>query len=103
MNRLYAGDNDLAHPYLSPLFGDVPGFPPTLLTVGSRDIFLSNAIRMHRKLRDAGVAAELNVFDAMPHGGFGGAPEDADHPAAVRDFLALTPSEPERSRSPERW
>jgi monoterpene epsilon-lactone hydrolase len=88
VNRLYAGDNDLEHPYLSPLFGDVHGFPPTLLTVGTRDIFLSNAVRMHRKLRSAGVAAELNVFDAMPHGGFGGAPEDADHWAAVRDFIA---------------
>ena len=44
---------------------------------------------MHRKMRAAGVDAELHVFEAMPHGGFFGAPEDneigADRP--VR-FLA---------------
>lgn len=51
VNLVYAGGADLAHPYLSPLFGDVAGFPPTLLQAGTRDIFLSNAVRMHRKLR----------------------------------------------------
>ena len=57
MNLLYAGGADLAHPYLSPLFGDVSGFPPTLLQAGTRDLFLSNAVRMHRKLRDAPACA----------------------------------------------
>jgi acetyl esterase/lipase len=62
----------LAHPSLSPLFGDVSGFPPTLLPVGARNIVLSNTVRMHRKLRGASVRAELHVWEAMPHGGFGG-------------------------------
>jgi epsilon-lactone hydrolase len=31
---------------------------------------------MHRVLRCAGIAAELHVFEAMPHGGFQGGPED---------------------------
>ena len=36
----------------------------------------------------AGVPAELHVWEAMPHGGFGGmAPEDADVATAVNDFL----------------
>lgn len=78
VNRLYAAGHDLDHPYLSPLFAEVARFPPTFLTAGTRDLFLSNAVRMHRKLRAAGVEAELHVFEAMPHGGFGGAPEDAD-------------------------
>jgi acetyl esterase/lipase len=87
-NLLYAGGHDLAHPYLSPLFGDfTPGFPPTLLQAGTRDLFLSNAVRMHRALRAAGVAAELHVFEAMPHGGFFGAPEDAELDAEVRRFV----------------
>jgi monoterpene epsilon-lactone hydrolase len=86
-NALYAGDHDLAHPYLSPLFGDVAGFPPTFLQTGTRDLFLSNTVRMHRKLRAAGVAAELHVFEAMPHGGFWGAPEDRDMAEEVRRFL----------------
>ena len=76
-NLLYAAGADLAHPYLSPLFGDLKDFPPTFLQTGTRDLFLSNTVRMHRALRSAGVPADLHVFEAMPHGGFMGAtPED---------------------------
>jgi epsilon-lactone hydrolase len=86
INRLYAGDHDLAHPHLSPLFGDVGEFPPTLLTAGTRDMFLSNAVRMHHRLRAAGRIAELLVYEAMPHGGFFGAPEDDSLRRDVRSF-----------------
>ncbi len=89
VNRLYAGGADLADPYLSPLFGDVSGFPPTWLQAGTRDIFLSNTVRMHRKLRAAGVRADLHVWEAMPHGGFGGAaPEDREVSAEMATFVA---------------
>jgi acetyl esterase/lipase len=86
---LYAGDHDLTDPYLSPLFGDFTrGYPPTMLQAGTRDLFLSNAVRMHRSLRAAGIDAELHIFEAMPHGGFFGAPEDAEVAAEVRRFIA---------------
>ena len=86
---LYAGDHDLRHPYLSPLFGDLSApFPPTFLQAGTRDLFLSNTVRMHRKLRAGGVDAELHVFEAMPHGGFFGAPEDDELTEEIRRFLA---------------
>jgi hypothetical protein len=44
---------------------------------------------MHRALRRAGVAAELHVSEASPHGGFmgAGAPEDAEIVAECRRFL----------------
>ncbi|HEY2707361.1 MAG TPA: alpha/beta hydrolase [Caulobacteraceae bacterium] len=88
MNEVYADGADLAHPYLSPLFGDVAGFPPTLLQAGARDIFLSNAILMHRKLRKAGVRAELHVWEGMPHSGFGGVtPEDREVNAEMQAFI----------------
>lgn len=78
-NQLYADGADLSHPYLSPLFGDMTGFPPTFLQSGTRDLFLSNTVRMHRALRRAGVETELHVFEAMPHGGFmGNTPEDRE-------------------------
>jgi epsilon-lactone hydrolase len=86
-NLLYANGHDLAEPYLSPLFADVTGFPPTFLQTGTRDLYLSNTVRMHRKLRAAGVEAELHVFEAMPHGGFGGAPEDFEMRMELRRFL----------------
>lgn len=87
-NLLYAGGANLADPYLSPLFGDLRSFPPTFLQTGTRDLFLSNTVRMHRALRQAGVEAELHVFEAMPHGGFmGGTPEDRELEADIRRFV----------------
>ena len=86
-DRLYAAGRDLAHPHLSPLFGDVAGFPTTFLQSGTRDLFLSNVVRMHRGLLDAGVAVELRVLEAGGHGGFGGeTPEDE---ALLADVLAF--------------
>lgn len=85
---LYAAGADLAQPYLSPLFGDFSGFPPTFLQTGTRDLFLSNTVRMHRALRRAAVDAQLHVFEAMPHGGFmGSTPEDAELAAEVARFV----------------
>lgn len=86
-NLLYANGHPLDHPYVSPLFADVEGFPPTFVQAGTRDLFLSNAVRMHRRLRAAGVDAELHVFEAMPHGGFFGAPEDVELRLEERRFL----------------
>jgi len=78
-NALYANGADLADPYLSPIFADfTKGFPPTFIQTGTRDVFLSNSARIHRALRKAGIDAELHVWEAMPHGGFGGAPEDQE-------------------------
>jgi epsilon-lactone hydrolase len=87
VNLLYAAGQDLADPHLSPLFADLTGFPPTFLQSGTRDLLLSNTVRMHRKLRAAGVDAELHIWEAMPHGGFGGAPEDVEVVIEVRRFL----------------
>jgi len=85
---LYAHGHDLTDPFISPLFGELSGFPPTFLQAGTRDLFLSNTVRMHRKLRAADVEAELHVWEAMPHGGFFGAPEDAEMGVEVRKFIA---------------
>lgn len=87
VNRLYANGHDLVDPYLSPLFGDFSnGWPPTLLTAGTRDLFLSNAVRMLHRLREVAVPVELLVYEAMPHGGFFGTPEDR---ALRQDVLAF--------------
>lgn len=87
-NLLYVAGVDLAHPYLSPLFGDFSkGSLPTFIQSGTRDLFLSNAVRLHRALRRAGVPCELHIFEAMPHGGFIGAPEDRELRAEVVRFV----------------
>lgn len=86
--RNYAGAENLEHPYVSPLFGNFDvGWPQTLLATGTRDLLLSDTVRMHRALRRAGVKAELHVVEAGPHGGFlGAAPEDAEIMAEARRF-----------------
>jgi acetyl esterase/lipase len=82
--------HDLTDPLVSPLFGEFgEDWPPTLLMSGTRDLLLSDTVRMHRALRRAGLRAELHVAEAGPHGGFmgSGAPEDAEIIAECRHFV----------------
>ncbi len=65
--KLYANGHDLKDPQLSPIYGDFHGFPPAILTSGTRDLFLSLTVLTHRKLRQAGVEAELQVYEGMSH------------------------------------
>jgi len=84
----YANGHDLRDPYLSAIYGDFcKGYPPTILVSGTRDLFLSNTVLLHRALRRAGIDAELHVFEAMPHGGFFGAPEDEEAGAEQVRFI----------------
>jgi monoterpene epsilon-lactone hydrolase len=64
---LYANGHDLRDPQLSPICGDFHGFPPAILTSGTRDLFLSLTVLTHRKLRQAGVEAALQVSESMSH------------------------------------
>ncbi|MDE5879772.1 MAG: alpha/beta hydrolase [Desulfovibrio sp.] len=67
MAKAYAGGRDLREPLLSPVYGDMKGFPPAILGTGTRDLFLSNTVRTHRKLREAGVPADLLVIEGLSH------------------------------------
>lgn len=64
---VYAHGASLSDPLLSPVYGDMHGFPPAILTTGTRDLLLSNTVRVHRKLREAGVEAQLEVFEGESH------------------------------------
>jgi monoterpene epsilon-lactone hydrolase len=63
----YAGSTDPKDPILSPLNGDLTGFPPTLFITSTRDLLLSGTTIMHRAYLRAGVDAQLVVFEALPH------------------------------------
>jgi epsilon-lactone hydrolase len=65
--KVYANGHDLKDPLLSPVYGDMHGFPPAILTSGTRDLLLSNTVRVHRKLRQAGVEAMLQVYEGQSH------------------------------------
>ena len=87
---LYANGHDLKDPLLSPVYGDMHGFPPTILTTGTRDLFLSNTVRVHRKLREAGVEAVLQVFEGESHAQYYrdiNAPETKEYNAEIAGFF----------------
>jgi epsilon-lactone hydrolase len=65
--RLYAGDLDVAHPYVSPLNGDFRGLAPMILFSGTRDLFYPDSIDLAAKARAAGVAVELHLRQDQPH------------------------------------
>ena len=53
-----------------------------MLTCGTRDLFLSSTVRMHRKLREVGVPADLVVIEGASHMQYAmlpDAPETAYH------------------------
>ena len=88
--RLYAGAHDLTDPLISPVYADFNGFPPTFLVTGTRDLFLSNTVRTHTKLRAAGVTADLLVFEGVSHGDYAAeatSPESRLTYAELNSFL----------------
>ncbi|MEN3973781.1 alpha/beta hydrolase [Emcibacter sp. SYSU 3D8] len=61
-------------PDVSPIQGDLHGFPPALFTVGTLDPLIDDTLFMHAKWAAAGNHAELEVFPGGTHGfpAFGG-------------------------------
>lgn len=54
--RSYAGRTDLADPLLSPLHAQLTGLPPVHLSVGTKDLFLSEVRIVRLQLEEEGVA-----------------------------------------------
>jgi acetyl esterase/lipase len=43
------------------------GLPPCIITTGSRDLLLSQSLRLAVRLRAAGVECDLRVWDGLWH------------------------------------
>ncbi len=67
MTENYAKGEDLEDPLISPLFGDMKGFPPTYIQVGDCEILLSDSTMLHKKMVKANVRVELDVYEGMWH------------------------------------
>ena len=63
----YLGDHDPTDPAVSPLFADLAGLPPLLVQAGTGEVFLGEARDLVERASSAGVAAELEVAEGMPH------------------------------------
>jgi acetyl esterase/lipase len=81
----YADPADQKHPYVSAVYGDFgPGYPPTLIQGGTRELFLSHFVRLHRAIDAAGGTAVLDLYEGMPHG-FAAVLPDSDESVAAFD------------------
>ena len=65
--RLYAGDLDVAHRYVSPLKGDFHGLAPMIVFSGTLDLLYPDSIELAAKARAAGVPIELHLRKGQPH------------------------------------
>ncbi len=67
MIQAYAEGQNLKNPYISPLFGNFEGFPPTYIQVGENEILLSDSLRLHQALADANVSVKIDTYSGMWH------------------------------------
>ena len=67
VREAYARGADCSSPLLSPLLGDLSGFPPTLIQVGSNEILLSDSVRLRDRMIQAAVPCRLEVWSDMWH------------------------------------
>jgi epsilon-lactone hydrolase len=64
----YANPEDQKNPYVSPAYGNFSaGFPPTLIQGGTKEIFLSDFVRMYQVIDQADIPAKLDIYEGMPH------------------------------------
>lgn len=64
---LYLGDQDAAHPYASPVLGELPVLPRTYVIVGSGEVLRSDSDRLAERIKAAGGEVELKVWPDMMH------------------------------------
>lgn len=67
MIEAYADGLDLKDPFISPLYGDFEGFPPTYIQVGENEILLSDSVRLHQAFVDANVSVKMDTYPDMWH------------------------------------
>ena len=64
----YATPADQKNPYVSPVYGNFSkGYPPTLIQGGTREIFLSDFVRLYQALDQANIPVKLDIYEGMPH------------------------------------
>jgi len=55
---------DARHPLVSPVFADLRGLPPTLVQVGTDELLLGDARRLHERLRGRGCRGAIGGVSA---------------------------------------
>lgn len=64
----YADAVDQKNPYVSPVYANYSGgYIPTLIQGGTKEIFLSDFIRLYQALDQNGIPVKLDIYEGMPH------------------------------------
>jgi acetyl esterase/lipase len=65
---LYLGDlNHITHPYASPLFGDMKGLPPLLVSAGDAEVLRDEISLLAHKAKLAGVEVQHELYEDAVH------------------------------------
>jgi epsilon-lactone hydrolase len=65
--QLYTGNKNLRHPLASPIYADLSGLPPLYIQVGSSEVLLDDAVRLHKKALAYGVNSLLEEWKGLFH------------------------------------
>jgi monoterpene epsilon-lactone hydrolase len=65
--KTYANGRPLTYPYISPLFADLHGLPPTFIQVGTEEILFDDSTRLEQKACLAGVDVTMETWPGMWH------------------------------------
>jgi len=64
---VYCPGIDERDPFVSPLFGDVKDFPPTLFQAGEEEMLRDDSVRMAAALKAAGVETSIEIWPKVWH------------------------------------
>jgi len=90
-SQAYAREHAPASPAISPLFAALPAnMPPTVISSATRDLLLSDSVRLAARLRAAGAAVDLRVADGLWHvfEWYPELPEAAESVRGIASFLS---------------
>jgi acetyl esterase/lipase len=65
--RVYAGENSVTSPLISPEFANLSGFPPVLLFAGGSEMLLDDSRNIAARLSKFHIPCELHIADDMWH------------------------------------
>lgn len=62
------GSGSPGDPLVSPVYADLHDLPPVLLHVGSTELLVDDARRVHDRIRRSNGESALHVYEDVPHG-----------------------------------
>jgi len=99
----FVGNASPTDPLVSPAYANYTSdFPATVILTSTRDLFLSNSVRLYWKLKEAHVNTELDVAEGMFHAfqSFTDIPEAVENRKASEDFLFRQLTAKEKAKNP---